>query len=208
MYLFTRQARLAGLDAAPWAVAIGAAAAKAVGGEVRVWGRTMSPRFGTVVWSSFWEDLSTREVAFEALAKDADYLSLAAEGVKFLTDGIDDTLYDVVYAGSNPGGDNKYISVIQSACANGKAIRGIATGVEIAQKAEAISGHSGAFIANVTGQWGGVGWITGYASVAEFEKAQKKLNADVGWLEFVDGATDCYSDEASVTQSLLYSRLG
>lgn len=208
MYLFTRQARLTGLDAAPWAVTIGAAAAKAAGSEVRVWGRAMSPGLGTVVWSSFWKDLSTRETAFEALAKDADYLSLAVEGQKFLTDGIDDTLYDVVYAGSNAGGDNKYVSVVQSACANGSVIRGMATGVEIAQRAEAISGHSTAFAANATGQWGGVGWITGYESIAAFETAQKKLNANLGWLEYVDGATNCYSDDPSVTQSLLLSRLG
>jgi len=102
----------------------------------------LSPGYGTVVWSSYWEDLSSRESSFAALAKDADYLSLAAEGLKFVTDGLDDTLYNVVYAGSNPGGDNKYVSVVQSACANGSVVRGMATGVEIAQKAESISGHS------------------------------------------------------------------
>lgn len=102
----------------------------------------MSPGYGTVVWSSYWEDLSSRESSFAALAKDADYLSLAAEGLKFVADGLDDTLYNVVYAGSNPGGDNKYVSVVQSACANGSVVRGMATGVEIAQKAESISGHS------------------------------------------------------------------
>jgi hypothetical protein len=157
MYLFTRQARLAGLDAAAWAVAIGTAAAKASGSDVRTWGRVLSPGYGTVVWSSYWEDLSSRESSFAALAKDADYLSLAAEGLKFVTDGLDDTLYNVVYAGSNPGGDNKYVSVVQSACANGSVVRGMATGVEIAQKAESISGHSTALVANATGQWGGVG---------------------------------------------------
>jgi hypothetical protein len=208
MYLFTRQARLTGLDAAPWAVAVGAAAAKATGSDVTVWTRTMSPGFGSVVWSSFWEDLSTRETAFDALAKDADYLSLVVDGLKFLTTGVDDTLYDIVYTGVNPGTDAKYVGVIQSVCANGSVVRGMATGVEIAQKAEAITGHSTAFTANATGQWGGVGWITGYAGIADFETAQKKLNADIGWLEYVDGATGCYSEDPSVSQSLLYSRLG
>jgi hypothetical protein len=108
----------------------------------------------------------------------------------------------------NPGTDAKYVGVIQSVCANGSVVRGMATGVEIAQKAEAITGHSTAFTANATGQWGGVGWITGYAGIADFETAQKKLNADIGWLEYVDGATGCYSEDPSVSQSLLYSRLG
>ncbi len=90
---------------------------------------------------------------------------------------------------------------------NGHVIRGIGTGVEIAQRAEAVSGRSTAFTANATGQWGGVVWITGYDSLAAFETAQKKLNSDMDWLEFVDGATNCYSEEASVTQSVLYARL-
>lgn len=208
MYLFTRQARLTGLDAAPWAIAIGAAAAKAAGSDVTVWSRTMSPAYGSVVWSSFWEDLSTREAAFEALSKDADYLALAAEGQKFLATGIDDSLSEIVYAGVGGGADAKYVSVVQSACANGSVVRGMATGVEIAQKAEAISGHSTAFTARTTGTWGGVGWITGYESIAAFEAAQKKLNADMGWLEYLDGATNCYSADPSVTYSLLYSRIG
>jgi hypothetical protein len=208
MYLFTRQARLTGLDAAHWAVAIGAAAAKAMGSDVTAWTRTMSPGFGSVVWSSFWEDLSTSETAFEALAKDADYLSLAVEGQKFLATGVDDTLYEIVYPGVGASADAKYVSVIQSVCANGSVVRGMATGVEIAQKAEAITGHSTAFTANSTGQWAGVGWITGYEGIGDFETAQKKLNADMGWLEYVDGATSCYSDDPGVSQSLLYSRLG
>ena len=208
MYLFTRQARLLGLQAAPWAVSIGAAASKATGGEVRVWTRTLSPGYGTVVWSSFWDDLASREASFEALATDANYLSLAAEGAPFLVGGIDDTLYNVAYEGAHPGGDNKNVSIVQSACANGSVVRGMTTGVEIAKKAEAIGGHSTAFVANVTGQWGGVGWIAGYQSIAEYEAAQVKLNSDASWLEYVDGSTNCYSQEAGVSQALVLARLG
>lgn len=208
MYLFTRQARLLGLQAAPWAVSIGAAAAKATGGEVRVWTRTLSPGYGTVVWSSFWEDLASREASFEALATDTNYLSLAAEGAPYLVGGIDDTLYNVAYEGAHPGGDNRFVSIVQSACANGSVVRGMTTGVEIAKRAEAISGHSTAFVANATGQWGGVGWIAGYQSIAEYEAAQVKLGSDASWLEFLDGSTQCYSQETGATQSLVLARLG
>jgi hypothetical protein len=207
MYLFVRQARLTGLGSPAWAVKIGAAAAKATGSDVTVWARTMSPEFGTVVWTSFWEDLTTREAAFQGLVSDSDYISLVEEGQKFLTTGVVDTLHEIVYPGANPGTDAKYVTSVRSACKNGNVIRGIATGVEIAQKAEAVSGHSTAFTANATGQWGGVGWITGYDSITAFETAQKKLNSDMEWLQFVDGATNCYSEEASVTQSVLYVRL-
>ncbi|MGC1419921.1 MAG: hypothetical protein WA786_07375 [Acidimicrobiales bacterium] len=172
-----------------------------------MWARTLSPEYGTIVWTSTWEDLTAREAATAALVSDSDYLSLLEEGEKFLSSGIDDNLYEIVYPGANPTTDAKYVGTVRSACKNGHVIRGIATGVEIAQRAEAVSGNSTAFTANATGQWGGVVWITGYDSLAAFETAQKKLNADMDWLQFVDGATSCYSEEASVTQSVLYARL-
>lgn len=79
MYPFVRRARRNGPDSPAWALAIGAAAAKAAGSNVDVWARTMSPGLGTVVRTSFWEDLTAREGAFEALANDSDYRSLAEQ---------------------------------------------------------------------------------------------------------------------------------
>jgi hypothetical protein len=60
------------------------------------------------------------------------------------------------------------------------------------------------FLTNLTGNYGGVGWLAGYENLAAFEDANAKLNADAEWLAFLDGATTCYAQDVGVTQSMLH----
>jgi hypothetical protein len=210
MYLFSRQARLNSMEGVAWAANIGKVAAELGEHEVDLWMRAYSPGFGVVVWTSWWDTLVAMESGFAKFTTNEKYLSLAAEGRGFLEGEVDDTLYRSLYDGSGAGGDAvaQYVSVVQAVCANGNLERGMMAGVEIAQKAEAATGRSTGFVANVTGHYGGVGWLAGYQSLAEFEDAQDKLNTDASFVKFVDSTTGAYVQDPSVTQTLLFAKVG
>jgi hypothetical protein len=210
MYLFSRQARLNSMEGVTWAANIGKVAADLSEHEVGLWMRAYSPGFGVVVWTSWWDNLAAMESGFAKFATNEKYLSLAAEGRGFLEGEVDDTLYQSVYDGSGAGGgaDPQYVSVVRAVCANGSIERGMTAGVEIAQKAEAASGRSTGFLANVTGYYGGVNWLAGYDSMATHEDAQNKLNSDASFVKFVDSTTSCYVQDPSVTQTVLYAKVG
>jgi hypothetical protein len=205
MYLFTRQARISGPDAFKWAATIRDHVAKVTASEIQLWATTLSPGYGTVTWVSSWDDLASLETSFAKLVGDAKYLALAAEGAPFINGGIDDMLYQSLYDGSGASGSVQLVSSIQAVCTNGQIAKALTNGVEIAQKAESTGGRPTMFLTNVTGNYGGVGWLTGYENLAAFEEANAKLNADANWLAYLDGATTCYVQDVGATQSTLHS---
>jgi hypothetical protein len=207
MYLFTRQARLTGADAMSWATTIGARAAKVTEHEVGVYARTYSPAFGTVVWTSWWDDLGTMSSSFAKLVEDNKYLGLVADGADVIQGGVDDSLYESVYDGANAVAGAAYVASVSAVCANGQVAKGIANGVALAQKFEAITAHSTRFVHCVTGPYAGVGWLTSYTSMADFQEANAKANADAQWVDFVDASVGSYIEDAATTQSVLYMRL-
>ncbi|MEP6660199.1 MAG: hypothetical protein ABJD24_09820 [Acidimicrobiales bacterium] len=68
----------------------------------------------------------------------------------------------------------------------GRVSRGLLLGVETAQRAEQITGLPTAFLADSTGNDGGVSWLTAFANVAELERAEQKLNTEKGFIELID----------------------
>jgi hypothetical protein len=207
MYLFARQAVVRGLDAGKWTVDIGAAAAAGLGVDVGVWANTLSPGFGTTTWTSTWSDLSALEKGFATLVSDAKYLALAAQGQQFINGAIDDSLFEIVYEGSDPGGQFRYVGTVTAVCAPGNLGRGMFSGIEIAQKVEQTTGVSTGFLARQTGPYGGVSWLSGFESMEAFETSQHKLAADTKFVEFLDGVTTAYVTDPNITQSTLYVRV-
>jgi len=209
MYLLARRGTVArGPEAQKWAVDIGAAAAEGLGVNVNTWAHVLSPGVGTMTWTSLWPDLSALEKGFEALMGDANYLALVAKGPEFVSGGIDDLLYQIVYEGSGPQVDTKYASSVTAVCAPGNFARGMLGGIEIAQRAEQATGVSTGFLAAQTGAYGRVTWLGGYETIEAFEAAQQKLAADTGFIEFLDQTTGAYVADPSITQSTLYMRVG
>lgn len=207
MFLFTRQAQLIGTDAASWATSIGARAAKVTEHEVGVYARVYSPGFGTVVWSSWWDDLEVMSSSFAKLVADNKYLGLAADGADLLQGGVDDSLYESVYDGADAVAGAAYVGSVSAVCANGQVAKGFANGVALAQKFEAVTGRSTRFLHRVTGPYAGVGWLTSYASMADFQEANAKASADAQWVELVDASGGSYIEDAAATQSVLFVRL-
>lgn len=207
MYLLARQAVVRGPDAQKWAIDIGAAAAAGLGVDVGVWVNVMSPGVGTTTWTSMWPDLSALEKGFVATLNDAKYLELLAEGPKYISGAVDDTLFQIVYDGSGPTVEAKYASTVTAVCAPGNFARGMLSGIEIAQRVEKATGVSTGFLAGQTGSYGGVSWLSGYESIEAFEAAQHKLEEDTSFVEFIDTVTDAYVADPSITQSTLYMKI-
>ena len=71
-------------------------AGEVLGNEVSLWATTLSSAFGTLTWTSWWQDLSTLQNETAKLSTDKKYMGLAAEGLKFV-DRVDDGLYQALY---------------------------------------------------------------------------------------------------------------
>jgi hypothetical protein len=120
----------------------------------------------------------------------------------------DDALLQVVYGEPDPNRPVEYVSTVQSVCATGGLTKGIELGVEIAQRAEKTAGVPTMLVTGMTGVYGSVGWVSGYADIKEFEGAQQKLAADTKFAEFVDKSVrGVYSEEPTATSQLMYRRL-
>jgi hypothetical protein len=211
MYLFTRRARLAPGNtraAMTWATGVTEKVNQITGLNVGLYAQTFSPEVGSLSWSTFIPDLPTLESATDKLLVDDAYVSMVDDGAKFAQGGADDALLQILYGAPDPSRQIEYATTVQSVCANGNLARGMELGVEIAQRAEKISGIPTLFATGVTGIYGAVGWISGYADVTEMEAAQAKLAADTKFGEFIDKSVrGVYAEQPAETQQLIYRRI-
>ena len=207
MFLFTRQGRLTGGQAAfAWATTIRDRASEVLETEVGLWANTLSPSFGTVTWTTWWSDLGSLQGRTAKLATDAMYLELATEGAQFVPGGIDDGLYQSHYMSEGSFEAMTVASTVRAVSARGRAVAAITAGVDIARRFEAITGQPGLFYSCVTGNYGGVGWLALYEDLSVFETANNKIAGDESWITYLD-SLDCYVEDADATQALLYSKI-
>ena len=211
MHLFSRQTRLTGgrtREAMTWAATITEKVNQTTGLGVGLWSRSYSPGFGTLAWSMFIPDLATLEAAGDKLQVDDAYIDLTDQGAAFTDDALDDQLSVVVHGDPDPERPLEYVSVVRAVCAAGHAVSGMTVGIEIAQLAEQITGLPTMFVADSTGSYGGVGWLTGYEDIGKLEAAQTALAEAVNFAELLDTkANGCYVEDATLTQQLIYRRL-
>ena len=212
MYLFSRRARLSGVkfrESIAWATSITERVAQTTGMQVGLWNQTFSPAVGTLVWSTFVPDLATLEAANDKLMVDDAYNDLVERGTEFVIPGsIDDSLGMFIHGQPDPNRHVEYVAVVRSTITAGKLARGMGLGVEIAQRAEKITGVPTAFVADATGNYGGVAWLTAFANVAELERGEQTLNTDQAFIELIDTqATGVYADQAGATTQLVYRRI-
>ena len=178
--------------------------------QVSLWGQTFSPSVGTLVWSTFVSELAELEAMNEKLMVDEGYLELVERGGEFVLPGsVDDTLGMIIH-GQAPDPERKpgYVSVVRTTMVAGGLARGITLGVEIAQKAEQITGVRTSFLADATGNYGGVAWISAFTDIADLERAQLELNSNQSFLELIDSqASTVYTDAPGATSQLIYRRI-
>lgn len=210
MYLYTRRARINSFDGVAWAIEAATTSHAATGIESQVWGAVYSPGFGTIAWTSWHEDLVSLEAATNAIMGDEAAMARQAEGSNWSVPGagVDDELLELVAGEVDPEANPLYVSAARSVCSEGNLVRGMTLGVEIAQRADAATGGNTLFMRNVTGPFGGVGWLTGSADAADMQAQNAALAADAGWLEFLDSTGGVYSDQVGATETIIWQRLG
>ena len=191
MYLFTRSARpLLGRtrDLITWSVAVTEKVNQISQTPVNLWTTAFSPGVGTLVWTSVIEDLGTLEATDSKLAADDGYLALADEGATFASnDPVDDHLIQVIHNEGDPSAPAPaYAAVVNAMLAPGASARGIELGVEIAQRAQAITGIPTSFGVGVTGPYGMVTWVTGADSVDQLQRSQEATAGDAEFSKLVD----------------------
>ena len=211
MYLFSRRARLAPGNtraAMAWATGITEKANQITGLNIGLFTPVFSPEVGVLSWSTFVPDIATLEAATDKLNVDDSYVAMLDEGAKFAGGSANDGLLQIMYGEPDPNRQVEYATTVQAVCATGSVARGVELGIEIAQKVEKTMGLPGMFVTGATGPYGSVGWISGYTNVAEYEKAQAKLEADTKFGEFVDkNVRGVYAEDPSVTQTVIYRRI-
>ncbi len=207
MYLFTRQGQLATPEGLDWAAKIAGVASTACGNTVDCWANTLSPGFGTVTWTTWWADLTSMEAGLNALNVDAAYATLAADGATLIDGTVDDILYQTLSGDPEPSDTNRLVSGVRAICAGGHIAQAMTVGVEIAQKAEAITGQPTLFVRNMTGPYSGVAWLTAFADLGAYGTAMDKMAADPAWLTLIDSTEGCFVEDADATQNTLYAKL-
>ncbi|MEO6629999.1 MAG: hypothetical protein ABIP03_15690 [Aquihabitans sp.] len=211
MYLFTRSTRIAPghtRAAMTWATEITERATESTDLHMSLHAQVFSPETGTVTWSTFVDDLNQLEAAEDKLMVDDQFQSLVDRGVEYTPHGVQDGLLQLVHGEPDTSRTIDYVVVNRSVCAPGAMAKGLELGVAIAQKATELSGHTTMFGMDTTGAFGGVGWMTGYANLADLQAAEAKVFSDADFIALVDdGAVDVYTDDITANTQRIYRRL-
>ena len=190
MYIFTRSTRLKPdnmRSSMTWAVEITEKVNQISEARFSLWRPLFSPNATRLIWGTMVEELEELEAIDAKLMADDGYLSLLDKGAQHSAgDPIDDTLVSFLHGDFASAADVQVISVVEATLANGSFAKGIEVGVEIAQRAEQISGLPTAFGIHSTGAYGRVQWVSGTASVAEMQKGESKVNSDPSFLQLLD----------------------
>lgn len=188
-----------------WSVEICGKVADTTGLDVSAWMAYMSPSSGTITWSAWVEHLGEMEVAFDKLAVSNDYIESVEHAARLFTgpavDGLDQLIHGAPAAeGPKPA----YATVVRTAAVNGKLGAAFAAAVELAEAAAAITGNPTRVLAEVTGQFGGIGWLAGHESLEAIAAGQAKLDGDSSWLTLVDKVAPLFSAE---TRQSMFRRI-
>ena len=208
MYLYSRRTRLTTFAGVDWANRIKDRVTEVSGNECQLWATMYGDGYGTMSWTSWFPDLAALQASGDALITDDTYLALSAEGGEFTTGGVDDLLLKPLYGEVDPERSVNYVSGVVAVCAAGNIERAMTAGVDISQKAEAVTGLPTMFLTAMTGPYGGISWLTGYEDITAVEKAQDALAGDLAWLKLVDSTEGCFVEEPAITVQSIYRKIG
>lgn len=192
-YLYIRQVGSESLvTRRDWVEMERARAERLTGNQVISWRNVYSAGAGTVVFTSWWTKLAALEEAVDAFWTDADDVEITEGRQTVLKGTTDEDLFHVIY-GEIPSTAPRYVRTLSAQCSPGHLESALATGVEIAKKAEELVGSPIQFAQSVTGSLGLVHWLSGYDSLADLQDAVEKFTgAASGWLYYRDRYDDVF----------------
>lgn len=208
MYLFTRTGRLrpgSSRESVAWAIGVTEKVNQITSLDVGLWTTFLSPGNGSLVWATFVEDLQSLEDANAKLAVDDILVSEIDRGAQFADGNVDDEIAQLVSGDVDPSQRPQYVAVVRSELAPGGFGKGVAAGIEIAQRATAISGVATSFLVSSTGRYGGVSWVSGTTTLAELQASEQKVNSDLSFIAYVDEVGSAFVP--GITTQTIYTRI-
>ena len=211
MYLFARSGLLANgksREAALWVGAITEKVNQITDLNVTVWRNVFSKEINRITWVAAVEELSQLEAADDKLQADDGFVALLDSGAAFTVGAPDDTLGQFVLQSGDPSSPMEYATTVTALVSPGKFVRGIELGVEIAQRAEKITGQSTSLLTSVTGDYSAIEWVTSYENIQALQAAGEKLMQDASFAQFLDKeVVGVYESGPSVTEQTCYRKV-
>lgn len=211
MYLFSRRTRLAGgngMAGVEWAVGIAAKVKEVTGHDVQLWANVYSPGWGTVSWTAWFDSLTSLEAMGDQLGADAGYAAMADAGAAFTEGGLDDAVMQPIYGEPDPERQIQYVVGSQAVVAGGNFERAMGLGIDLVKHGEKVTPDvSTMFVRALTGQYGAVGWLTGYETMAQMEAAMDAQAADPDWLKLIDSTKGAFVEQVGATETTIYRKL-
>ena len=211
MYVFARSGLLANgnsRDAALWVGSITEKVNQITDLNVTVWRNVFSREINRITWVAVVEELAQLEAADDKLQADDAFVALVDRGAAYTVGAPDDTLGQVVYQSGDATRPMEYATTVTALVAPGQFVRGIELGVEIAQRAETITGEPTSLLSGVTGDYSAIEWLTSYENVKAMQSAGEKLMQDVDFAQFLDKEVPgVYESGLSVTQQTCYRKI-
>lgn len=188
-YMFNRSARLGPrqvLDSMAWAVRITEKVNTTTATETTLWTTSMSPQVGMLSWNSIVEDYAELMTANDKLMADSGYIDLLEEGASYVDGlGADDMLIRLLHA-EPVATPPQFATITATRVAPGQSASAMALGVEMAKRITAITGRPAMFGSNVTGEFGGIGFIVLSDTIDQVQAAGEGLAADADWVKMID----------------------
>ncbi len=209
MYLFTRRRRLSdgnGTAGVEWARSITAKVTDLTGHDIRLWATVYSAGYGTISWTGWFHDLEAIETLGDTLAADPAMEKLTNAGTRYSAGGLDDGLIKLIH-GVPPRGPVHYVAAVVAVASPGSIERAVASGTEIAKRAESITGVPVLFGRSMTGPYRQVNWFTPYESITAMEEADAALSSDPSWFELLDSTKDLFIADTGTPAATIYRRL-
>lgn len=211
MLLFAREIRMNGSrprEAIAHAVRLAEHVTQTNGVPVDLWAKVYSPAADTLVYTAFLPDMTALEAAMDKLMVDDGYHDLVEQGREYMIPGtLSDALLTVVHPAEFPPEDRpiSYVRSIESSAVVSRIGEAVEVGVEIAQRAEEITGTPTLFGISETGPFIGVEWLYPYADAAEAERANMQIATDERLRELIGKTKDLFIAGASTRT--LYRKL-
>ena len=180
------------------------------GVPIGVWSEVYGEQVGTLEFASFVADLTALETAMDKIAVDDHWQELAEKTLEYTTaDGLHDSLATIIHPEPLPGGGSaRYTLTIDSACRPGQLMRGVSLGVEIAQRAQELTGRPVLFLADETNRYAGLHWIFQYHDAAEMEALGDRVLSDMGFMHLIDAQTaSVYDFDPRATRRRVHRRI-
>ena len=193
MYIYSRSAVAApGKAPAAMAFAVEAAAriTKITGIPVSVYRANFGAPLGSILWSTRYDSHQQMADAQAKWTADAAMTAFAATAVGLFQPTLTDGLTEIV--STSMAAPSAVVSATQATIANGKIAEAMELGVAIQAAIAKATGLGAAFCADVYGNYGGVRWLVGAASMAEVDAGRTAMNADPTFQSLVAKAGDCY----------------